>query len=213
MEMGENKNIYIVRHGESVANALDLCQGPDEELSEKGIKQAKFLAERVANIDIDLILSSTMKRARDTAETVSAKIKKKVEYFEEFVETKRPTELIGTPARSEECVRVLREIGKRFSDTNWRYSDEENFEDLKARSLKGLSIIVGREEKNILLLSHGQFIRVMIMTMMYGDKMHPDDLLAANGFLRSTNTGITWCIYYGGKKWEMRTWMDHAHLG
>lgn len=60
--------LYIVRHGETDANASSIVQGwMDTELNEKGLAQA---AEAAKNFDapIDAIYSSDLKRATRTAE-------------------------------------------------------------------------------------------------------------------------------------------------
>jgi probable phosphoglycerate mutase len=52
------KNIYFVRHGESEGNQARLYQSAETSLSEKGHLQAKLIAERFDNIEIEIIISS-----------------------------------------------------------------------------------------------------------------------------------------------------------
>ena len=60
--------IYIVRHGESIANLQHRAAGhTDTPLSELGIKQAEVTAEALADIHFDRIYSSDLSRAYDTA--------------------------------------------------------------------------------------------------------------------------------------------------
>ncbi len=79
--------IYLIRHGESVANKGGLSQTSETLLSEQGIKQAKDVAKRLTRLKIDLIYSSTHLRAKQTAEIISKKIKKPIEYWENLIET------------------------------------------------------------------------------------------------------------------------------
>lgn len=68
---GESRMIYLVRHGQTEWNALHKVQGStDNVLNEEGIKQARQVAEKMKNITIDLIISSPMKRAIQTAEII-----------------------------------------------------------------------------------------------------------------------------------------------
>ncbi len=61
----------ITRHGETIGNLNNILQGQlDGTLSEKGILQAKKLAERFKNEKIDVIYSSNLKRAVDTAKEI-----------------------------------------------------------------------------------------------------------------------------------------------
>ncbi len=64
--------IYAMRHGETDWNVEHKAQGQtDIELNNHGIEQALEAKKIVQNLDIDLIISSPLKRARKTAEIVS----------------------------------------------------------------------------------------------------------------------------------------------
>jgi len=65
--------IFLVRHGESEANAKDLYQGQrlDSPLSSHGLEQAQRIAERLKDEKIDAIYSSDLLRARETAEAIA----------------------------------------------------------------------------------------------------------------------------------------------
>ena len=67
--------IYSTRHGQTDYNLKDLIQGiTDNELNQTGILQAYELAEKVSEkSDIDIIISSPMKRAYRTASIISEK--------------------------------------------------------------------------------------------------------------------------------------------
>ncbi len=66
--------IYITRHGETLLNTLDCFQGssdaPETYLTQRGIRQAELLGRRLQDTPIDLILSSPLKRAVDTASII-----------------------------------------------------------------------------------------------------------------------------------------------
>ena len=60
--------LYLVRHGETIDNALQLMQGQVQgELNEKGIAQAEALSRELADTPIDVFVASDLKRAIDTA--------------------------------------------------------------------------------------------------------------------------------------------------
>lgn len=64
--------LYLVRHGKTVDNASGLIQGQrDVELSSEGIEAAKELQELVSKLDIDVVISSPLKRAIDTAKIIT----------------------------------------------------------------------------------------------------------------------------------------------
>ena len=64
--------LYLVRHGETTTNKDGLIQGQrDVELSDKGISDAKELKDLVSKLDIDVVISSPLKRAIDTAKIIT----------------------------------------------------------------------------------------------------------------------------------------------
>lgn len=63
--------ILLVRHGETVANALGILQGQNPgKLNSKGIKQAEKVGKSLINKNIDLIISSDLKRSSHTADII-----------------------------------------------------------------------------------------------------------------------------------------------
>ncbi len=64
--------LYLSRHGETDVNTMDrVCGLTEAMLTEKGKSQAASLGERVKGLGIDVIISSPMKRARETSAIVS----------------------------------------------------------------------------------------------------------------------------------------------
>ena len=65
-------SILLIRHGETASNAARVVQTPQTPLSERGMAQARLLAERLSNAPITRIIASDMARARMTAESLRA---------------------------------------------------------------------------------------------------------------------------------------------
>ena len=64
--------LILTRHGETVENQKGIIQGHlPGTLSENGIRQAKKLAERLKDEEIDHIYSSDLARAADTAKEIA----------------------------------------------------------------------------------------------------------------------------------------------
>ena len=65
--------VYLIRHGESVANTQGIYQGQtyDTDLSALGEKQVNALGVFLAQKPIDRIIASPLKRTRDTAEAIA----------------------------------------------------------------------------------------------------------------------------------------------
>jgi len=66
--------LFFTRHGETEWNALNkICGLTDIGLTEKGVLQAKELAEKLVDKKIDIIIASPMKRAQSTAKIIAEK--------------------------------------------------------------------------------------------------------------------------------------------
>lgn len=64
--------LYIARHGETQWNVDDRISGrTDIPLTERGLEQAKALAEKAVGKGIEVIIASPLIRARQTAQAVS----------------------------------------------------------------------------------------------------------------------------------------------
>lgn len=64
--------VLLVRHGEQeLATNMAMVDAVDAPLSELGLRQAAALAERLGDADIDAVYSSTLQRARDTAQAIA----------------------------------------------------------------------------------------------------------------------------------------------
>ncbi|EJR04413.1 histidine phosphatase family protein [Bacillus cereus] len=80
--------ILLIRHGESEADILNVHEGrADFELTEKGRQQVQRLVQKVkADFPPDFIWASTLKRARETAETLAEAIQCPIQLEEELME-------------------------------------------------------------------------------------------------------------------------------
>lgn len=64
--------LYVTRHGQTVINAQNKVSGRgDVPLTDRGKEQAKALAAKALDTDIDLIIASPLSRAWETAKAVA----------------------------------------------------------------------------------------------------------------------------------------------
>ena len=214
METQKNKTIYFVRHAESEANAAgDRFQDSMSPLSAEGLRQAEVLAERVVNINIDAILSSTMERARQTADSIARKVGKPITYTDLLGEARVPSAYYGKRRDDPEILKITDLYMQHKFEATWRFADEENFEDRKARMKNILTFLLNREEQNMLVVTHGTVLRIIVAYMMFEDDFTPLEYHKVVPFLKITNTGITVCIHNEQERWKMITWNDRAHFG
>ena len=204
--------IYFVRHGESMGAEIGIYQGDNDALSQKGEKQARVLAKRLSNLEINLIFSSPLQRAKKTAEIISEKISKSIEIWEELRETRNPTEIIGTPLDNPKAREIKKLIKENYTKGNWKYSDEETFEELKSRANHILVILLSKKEENIVCVSHAGIIKMILALMIFGEKLTPQVYWDFKYHLHSDNTGITVCKYSENHGWWVTSWNDITHL-
>lgn len=153
--------IYLVRHGQDEDNARGILNGRrDEPLTDKGVGQAKQLAEKIkeANLKFDVIYSSPLQRAFKTAEIIS-----------HFSKLSEPVKL---DILTERDFGVM--AGQRVSDIERLCSPDilktdiityflspeggETFPQLVARAEKLLSFIEEKHpDDSVLLVTHGDF--------------------------------------------------------
>ncbi|KUO73659.1 MAG: hypothetical protein APF77_22840 [Clostridia bacterium BRH_c25] len=159
--------LYLVRHGETEWNKASKVQGStDIELSTAGIIQAHQLAERLAGEDINVIYSSSLRRALKTAEIVadcrSCSIVKSEKYHEICLGPWEGMTINEIKEKYSEHFRVYRE-----DPANFRLPGAETFLDLTERTYNAILEIVSKHiGKNILLVSHGTAIKAAIIRIL-----------------------------------------------
>lgn len=215
------KTVYFVRHGQSTGNVELVYQAIDVPLTEEGRKQAAYIAARCAKLPIEAIISSSQARAKETAEIIAEKIGHSVELSALFRERRKPVALKGKSFSDSEARALEERWWKSLMDTGPRAEDGENFDDISDRACKALEHLLERKEKNILVVTHGFYMRYLVARAMYGENLTGELFEPIARSLVMENTGIT-VLRHGtpqhpgwGKSstWQFWIWNDHAHLG
>lgn len=147
--------ISIVRHGEDEQDKVGGWS--DNELTENGIKQVNTLASSLTE-KYDLIVSSDLPRAKQTAEIIAEKLNCKIEYNEGLRETNNGD--LKNLTKTEFEARGY----KRFIDleTEESYPNGESPSMFYERVKKAyIDILKKYDGKNILLVTHGGVITVI----------------------------------------------------
>lgn len=204
--------IYFIRHGETLFNREQRAQNREVPLSDLGKEQAKAVAKKITEFPIQSIISSPYLRTSETAAEISKTVNKAVISHELFRELKRPTEVEGTSINDPKGKAIRALIKEHRADPNWHYSDEENFYDIKKRAQEAVRYIEMQTNDHIVIVTHGVFLRMMIGTMMFGDKLDHILFEDIDRFVKTKNTGITICRTNADNQWEMITWNEYCHL-
>lgn len=210
------KTVYFIRHGESEGNTGPIRQDGFSALSDRGRKQAEFMAERVSKLPIDVLVASTMTRAQQTASIIGEKIGKEVLSSDLFTERRRPSAQTGTAKDDIDALNIDKEIWNNFGTAGYRHSNEENFEDLRDRAQQALSFLADRPEEHIAVVTHGFFMRIIMAYIVFRERLTGKECELFMRTFHMENTGLTIIKYAGPDKeppWWVWTWNDHAHLG
>jgi len=171
--------ILLTRHGQTDWNLQDRILGrTDMELNATGLAQAEELAETLKDTHIDVIYSSTLRRAIQTVTPTAEAHGLPVIAVEELVEQDFGS-CEGMGRLSEE---YLREKHRYFA----RYpGGGESFLDLSARVYPFLRRVMAEHpDETVLLMTHGCICRVV---MSFFQDMENEDfvmLLMKNGQVR-----------------------------
>ncbi|KKQ87647.1 MAG: Phosphoglycerate mutase [Parcubacteria group bacterium GW2011_GWF2_38_8] len=210
----ETKLIYFIRHGETEFNAKDIRQGPSGSLTEKGRNQAKATALRFPKEKgcPQIIISSPYQRTKETAEIIAEELKIPLEYSDLLVERKNPSEIIGHYGQEKQVRQIIDRIDKSYHPDDLRYSDEENFIDLKKRAKKLLAFIARRLEKRIIMVTHGNFLKMVVSYMIHRDNLTASEYNTLNYFNPINNASMAICSctthWFKKNEWKLIVWND-----
>lgn len=216
------KEIYFVRHGESNSNVDGIHRGAHASLTDKGIEQAAIVAERIHAIGVDALVSSPFARTLHTAEYISKKTGLPIEECELFRERKRPSELEGRNRDEADVRKVTDAMFKGYSIPNFRYADEENLDDLRARAIEALEFLVNHPASRICVVTHGIFLRTLLCAAVHGADFTGRELQHSMHSFDTDNTGIFYLQYRKNQwasendnpmGWYVRSWNDLSHFG
>lgn len=153
--------LYIIRHGQTNWNRKGRIQGKtDIELNEEGIEQAKEARKILEEYPIDMIVSSTLKRARKTAEIINES-KKVLILFKEALEERGFGEFEGKTREEIQDEVWTSEILDNYN-LNKQYKGVETIQELCSRVWNLIDELKENyTDKNILLVTHGGVTRAI----------------------------------------------------
>ena len=205
--------VYFVRHGESTGNAGGLDQTVDMPLSEVGVAQAVRIAERLRKYKIDRIFASPLVRTRQTAEIISKNLNIPIEQWDELSEVKGPSEIAGKPIKDPGVSKIKKIIRDNYTKGNWKYSDEENYEEINQRAKMFLDHLVKyHSDRDIVCVSHATYIKFLIARMLFGKNLTPETAHIFYHHFLIQHTGLTICEYDKEDGWFIRHLNDASHL-
>ena len=174
------KNILLIRHGQSEWNKLNLFTGfKNIELSEQGIDEANKAGQNFKNLNIkfDIVFTSELKRAQETAKIIL----KNLDQWDHLYEEGKIITDIKLNERDYGDLTGLnkKETADKFGEEQvhkWRrgYSDQppngESLEDVVRRVKIYFEesinpAIQSADNNNILIAAHGNSLRALLIVM------------------------------------------------
>lgn len=158
--------ILFVRHGESIDDIEDRYGGwADYDLTEKGKQQIIKSAEKISSLDenFEVILSSPLKRALQTAEIISNELNIEVEIFE-YLKERNLNGILSGMIRSE--------AKEKYPDLvrtheNYEFVDgSERTEDMNNRVKNAIKILLNMKHNSLVAVTHGQFLKIFFKIIM-----------------------------------------------
>lgn len=131
----------------------------DIPLNEIGKKQATLVAKRLANEQWDVLISSDLSRARETALEISMAVHLPIVAFDRRLREIDKGALNGTT--EEERVQLW--------GSNWRELDhgDESLESLRKRGVEAVQdIVLTYPGKKIIVVSHGALLRQTLLAIL-----------------------------------------------
>ncbi len=203
--------VYFVTHGESQDYCDNVYERPESPLTDDGYQDILILAEKFSKISFDVIISSPLERAIETAEEIAKLSNKKVEINELFTEVRLPKELEGRSIDDPKIKNIQKLLLAKWSYPAWHYSDEENFIDVKKRAINALSYLNQRQEKDIVVVTHSHFLTMVFLVMALGKYVTAEEYSRFDTFSQMDHASISLCELTS-KGWKMQIWNESFHL-
>lgn len=204
--MKQPKLLYIVRHGETEYNRQKIIQGSgvDTSINDTGLAQAQAFFEKYQHIPFDVLMTSKLRR---THETMRPFIEKGLAW-EQFSEIDEMNWGIhegkkGTP----EMIQSYQEMIAEWQAGNFdaRLTEGESATELANRMRSFVEHIKGRQEKKLLICSHGRAMRCLMCVL----KAEP---LQKMETYKHSNTGL-YLARFDGERFHFELENDTSHLG
>ncbi|MDD9268438.1 histidine phosphatase family protein [Paenibacillus sp. GCM10023248] len=150
--------IYFVRHGIAPFSLELESSAGGASLNEQGKFDSKRVADLLRNEDIDLIVSSSFNRAKETVMPLAELLQKEIIQFDELIE--RPIASLSYPVPEEE---LLCGIEKSFSDIDFCMPEGETTRQAQERSIPIImNLLSAYEGKKIVIGTHGNIMTIIL---------------------------------------------------
>lgn len=162
--------LYIVRHGESLDDIEDCYGGvADFPLTDNGREQAKAVATRLVGAGVELIYTSPLARARESADILASDLglERPIVVIDDLQERNTYGVLSGVNKKRAEQIfgRVLRELKEKPGYSKETILGGEDYESFVMRVSRALDAVATHAHENrittAVVLTHGKFTQAL----------------------------------------------------
>lgn len=159
--------LYFVRHGESTANLLHEFSnsGQRHPLTDRGIEQARDVAEALHGLNIDRVYSSPVLRAVQTAQILAEALQAPVEIMESLREWSVGVYEGTTDPQGWEMHRQVQEDWFIHGKLESKMPGGESFTEIRERFVPFIDALLqqdGGSDRNVALVAHGGLYLAML---------------------------------------------------
>lgn len=152
--------IYLIRHGETTGDVEDRYGGAyDDHLTEKGRAQIEETALQVVGKGIEVIFSSPLIRAQETAEIINSRLNCEIKVVNDIQE--RNYGVLGGLTK-EEAKEKYPEAVEAHKDPHNTDPEGEGLEEFNKRVISAFDAITQHGDKTIAIVAHGGPIKVIL---------------------------------------------------
>jgi broad specificity phosphatase PhoE len=194
--------LMLVRHGQSEANLKHLLQGQSQgALTPLGQAQAERLAQALKVMSFDLILSSDLARARDTARTIAETTGVPLEFSAALREWH-----VGWLDGQPQATLPQHLVDGGLSIIDFKPAGGESLRKVNQRAEAFLAELVElHPDKTLLLCSHGDFIRMLLASLL---RQTLEEALT----IKLDNTSLTILERESSGIWKLKSLNNTDHL-
>ncbi|SDK69733.1 alpha-ribazole phosphatase [Natronincola ferrireducens] len=162
--------LYLIRHGETEENAnRRFCGWTDVSLNQLGKSQALRLTNAFKNIEIDVMYTSNLRRAKETAEAIKGDKNYPIHEITSLRELNfGRVEGLTIEEIQKNYPEVYRELENDY--VRVKFPDGESLQEMHERVVNALEEILHQHrEKHIAIIAHSGVIRSMVAHLITGN--------------------------------------------
>lgn len=158
--------VFLARHGQTLWNREGRKQGQlDSPLTPAGKRHAADLARIAGTLDVDLVASSPIGRARSTAQACADVVGSALEVVDELAEVHHGR-MAGLTTRQAN-IQFPGALDQRASEKySWRFPGGESYADADVRAAVALGRIARTGSRRPLIVSHEMIGRVLLRNLL-----------------------------------------------